>query len=82
MDLNTIVLLGVPVISGLAWIYQDIKADIKEVKEDVEEVKTAVSTKLSDKEVRQIVADKIEPLREDLIEIKAQLTTLIDKLVK
>ena len=38
--------------------------------------------KLDQSEVRQIVADKIDPIREDIHEIKEDLTKLIDLMIK
>ena len=38
--------------------------------------------KLSQGEVRQLVADKIDPIREDIHEIKEDLTKLIDLMIK
>lgn len=48
----------------------------------IDHLEKLVPTKLDQAEVRQIVADKIDPLREDIHEIKAKLDRVMDILIE
>lgn len=45
-------------------------------------LETQIVRKLDQSEVRQIVSDKIDPIREDIHEIKEDLTKLIDLMIQ
>ena len=66
----------VPLVGGLlTYFYKEIKSDITMLKQDV-------ATKTSETQVRQIIQDKVDPLKEDLNEIKQSLIKITDHIMK
>lgn len=47
----------------------------------IRELETQIQHKVTDTEVRQLLEDKIDPVKQDLQEIKAQLNQIINRLI-
>lgn len=45
-------------------------------------LETKIEKKLSEEQTRKLISDKIEPLKEDLIEIKARLEHILEFIIK
>jgi hypothetical protein len=71
-ELLTIV---IPIVAGLvAYLYKDLRVDITMLKNEVQQ-------KTTEAQVRQIIEDKVVPLKEDLQEIKQILDKIQDYLL-
>ncbi len=77
MDDITKIIFGT-VISSIMLI---IGGFVKTIYGRVDHLEKQLPMKLDQQEVRQIVADKIDPMREDIHEIKAKLDRVMDILI-
>jgi hypothetical protein len=67
--------LGVPAILGIGgWAMKTVSSRLSALEDEMVE-------RTTDKQVRQIVSDKIDPLREDIHELKAKLDKIVDLLL-
>ncbi len=72
--------IGIPVIMGtIGFIVREHVSRIKKLERAVSEQAVHFVTK---EELRQALADKVEPIREDIQEIKSKLDKLYDFLLK
>lgn len=54
---------------------------IKGIYVRISTLETQLLTKVNDKQVRQLLEDKIDPIHQDLKEIKDQLSNIINRLI-
>ncbi len=75
--LRLILIYGVlPIIIGIgSWV-------MRSMIQRLEEVERKVSIKTDENYVRQLLTDKIDPIREDIHELKAKLDKIVDILLK
>lgn len=71
-----IIYLGIPTILGIgAWIMRSTINRISELEHQIR-------TKVEEDKVRVILNDKLDPIREDVHEIKVQINRLMDLILK
>lgn len=77
MELSSIVLyVIIPILLSLVGYIRRIDV------ERIAKLEAKVDTTMSDVEVRQLLVDKLEPVTEDLKEIKVKMDKVIDHLLK
>lgn len=76
MDVGTITLVAIPIMSGIAYhLVQNIMTRLNLLENKMKDV-------IAEPQVRQLISDKLDPIREDLKEIKAQLEKIYDRYVE
>lgn len=76
MDLATVTLIALPLMSGLAYhVVHNIMARIDTLEEKMKDV-------IAEPAIRQLISDKLDPIRDDLKEIKARLEKILDLYVE
>ncbi len=77
LEVITVILsvLGPAVLGTVSYVYtkQDKRIDMLE---------RLTNEKMSEEKTRQLLNDKLEPVREDLLEIKAKIDKITDHLLK
>lgn len=72
---NILLYVILPGICGLVSFF------IKSILNRITRIESILNTKVDEQEVRQLLADKVEPLREDVQELKVKLDKIIDILI-
>lgn len=72
MSFDQLIYLGLTTFLGIfGYLVKDALGRLKRVEKSLED-------KVTEQAVRQIVADKLDPIKEDLDEIKARVNQLLD----
>ena len=74
MDISLIIAIGTSIIGALAWAIRALLARI-------DEMERQVALKTTEQEVRQIVSDKVEPIKESMKEVKLAIDKVYDLLI-
>jgi len=69
------------IMAGFGIIVTLIGAFIRSLMNRIKVLEDKVENKMDQRQVKELVSDKLDPLKEDLSEIKAQLVKLTDYLL-
>jgi hypothetical protein len=78
MSVIDIISLG---ITGLSLVLSPLVYIWRTTVHRIEKLESQHSTKIDETKVRQLLDDKIDPVKEDLIQIRDRLDSIIDKLL-
>lgn len=68
--------IGIPALLGIGGFV------MRSYVSRIDALEQVSKTKLDEPQIRQIIADKIDPIREDVQELKVKLDTIIELLIK
>ena len=71
-----LVYIAIPIIIGIGrWLMQSLLNRLNVLEHQID-------TKIDEPKVRQLLTDKIDPIQEDIAELKVRLDKIIDLLLK
>ena len=79
MDLTTIVTIGTFVASAVLGLIAHV---VRSQVQRIDDLEHSIMRKTDESEVRQIVADKVDPIKESMSEIKEKVDKVIDLLIR
>lgn len=82
MEINTLITIVVTVLSILSIILAPSIYIFRNLMQRVEQLESAMQQKINEADVRIIMADKIDPIKSDLEEIKSMQQTILTHFIR
>lgn len=83
ISMNTLIGVSITLLSGsVGWFWKGYREDKQTMAQEITAIRYELHSKVTEAQVRQLIEDKLDPLKEDMKEVKTTVNKLLDIALK